>query len=90
MNFDTLCDSLVIFINEINEINEISENKITRNTALLDEGVVDSFNILEIILHIEHGLSIRLDPSEIPMESFFSINSLVSWLSDNNKLTATP
>ena len=84
MNFDTLCDSLVTFINEING------DKITRNTALLDEGLVDSFDVLEIILHIEHGLSIRLDPSESPMESFFSIYSLVSWLSDNNKLTVTP
>lgn len=62
---------------EVCETDEVLEDY---DMDLAEEGFIDSFALLEIILAIENKAGIKLQVSEINKDEICSINKLISFL----------
>lgn len=65
--------------NKIREIlNDIDEDILQYNGEnMLDEGIIDSFTIMEIIVEIEEKIGITINPDDITEENFKTIKAIV-------------
>jgi len=50
------------------------------DASLLDEGIVDSTGVLELVLFVEEQFNIEVLDNEIVPDSFDSVNSLTSYI----------
>ena len=50
------------------------------DTSLLDEGIIDSTGILELVSYLEEEFSITVEDEELVPENLDSINNVVSYL----------
>ena len=50
------------------------------DASLLDEGIVDSTGVLELVLFVEERFDIEVQDNEIVPDNFDSINSLASYI----------
>ncbi len=50
------------------------------DTSFLDEGIIDSTGILELVSFLEEEFSITVEDEELVPENLDSINNLVSYL----------
>jgi acyl carrier protein len=50
------------------------------DTSFLDEGIIDSTGILELVNFIEEQFSIKVDDEELVPENLDSINNVVAYL----------
>jgi len=57
------------------------DNGFADDTSFLEEGIIDSTGMLELITFLEETYSIQLDDEELIPENLDSINNLVSFLS---------
>ena len=48
--------------------------------SFLDNGIVDSMNVLELVMFVEEKFGIKLDDSEIVPENFDSITRLANFI----------
>ena len=55
-------------------------NGLEDNTSFLEEGVIDSTGILELITHIEETYEIKVEDTELIPENFDSIDNVVAFL----------
>ena len=53
---------------------------LTDDTSLLDEGIVDSTGVVELVLFAEDRFAISVDSDEIVPENFDSIASLATYI----------
>ena len=51
------------------------------DTSFLEEGIIDSTGMLELITFLEETFSIQLDDEELIPENLDSINNLINFLS---------
>ena len=58
---------------------EISNQEVERDTALLDDEIIDSFGMLAIINFLEEELSIEIDPADLSGSEFTSVDTIVQW-----------
>jgi len=56
------------------------EDGVKDDTSFLDEGVIDSTGILELVSFLEEEFSIRVEDEELVPENLGSINSVVAYL----------
>ena len=73
MDFDSLCDAL------IEHIEVVCPEKIDRHTRLMDEGIIDSFGILGIIMVLEEMLSIHIHQNDLSSDNFSSVAVTAEW-----------
>ncbi len=57
-------------------INISGNRRITFETKLFDDGIIDSLNFIQLILFIEKRFGIELKPFSIQIEDFESLNTL--------------
>jgi acyl carrier protein len=71
-------EKIVAFINEyfVKDSAVVLED----DTSLLDEGVLDSTGVMELVAYIESDLKITVEDEEIIPENFDSITKLVSFV----------
>lgn len=55
--------------------------------SFLENGVVDSTGILELVFFVEDQFGIQIDTSEVLPENFDSVNRLASYIRRKQKLT---
>lgn len=55
--------------------------------SFLENGVVDSTGILELVFFVEDQFGIQIDTSEVQPENFDSVNCLASYIRRKQKLT---
>jgi acyl carrier protein len=48
--------------------------------SFLDEGVVDSTGVVELVLFVEENFDIEVDDDEIVPDNFDSVNNLVAYI----------
>ena len=48
--------------------------------SFLDEGVVDSTGVVELVLFVEENFGIEVDDDEIVPDNFDSVNNLVAYI----------
>ncbi len=77
MNPDQLAADLVALIET--EIAAIDE-PITPETDLLLTGAVDSLGVIRIVDWIEERLEIEIDPADVILEHFISVEAMVAYL----------
>lgn len=64
----------------VDYITEISNTKIQTDTDLIDQGIIDSFSILQIVNFIEERFNLEIDPEELPIQEFHRVETLVRWV----------
>jgi len=57
------------------ELNQ-KQMAITAETALIEAGLIDSLTIFKLILFMEEHFAIKIQPEDIVVENFETINSL--------------
>ena len=58
------------------------------DTSFLEEGIIDSTGVMELVAFIEETFSIRLEDEEIIPDNFDSVNKLFNYINsklDNNR-----
>lgn len=65
-----------------------NDNKIiSDNSSFLEEGIIDSVGVLELVAFIEETYGFRVEDEELVPENLDSVNKLVNFV--NTKLAAT-
>jgi len=55
---------------------------IEASTSLVDNGVIDSMGIIEIIDYVESNFEIKIPDEDVTLEQFGSVESIVSYISE--------
>ena len=50
------------------------------DVSLLDEGIVDSMGVLELVLYLEETFGISVEDQDVTPDNFDSINKIVGYL----------
>jgi acyl carrier protein len=56
------------------------------DTSFLDEGIVDSTGVVELVMLVEERFGIAVDDDEIVPDNFDSVNNLVAYVSRKSPL----
>jgi len=67
----------------IDEIELLAGSKINNNDEIIfgKERLLDSINVLHILLFIEINFYIKIDTSELTIENFNTVNKIVDYIS---------
>ncbi len=57
-----------------------NDEKLANDTSFLDEGIIDSTGILELVSFIEEDFNIKVADDELVPENLDSINNVVAYL----------
>lgn len=52
--------------------------------SFLENGIVDSVNVLELVMFVEENFKVQVDDSEIVPENFDSVSSLAAYIRSKN------
>ena len=63
------------------------ENGVKDDTSFLDEGIIDSTGILEMVSFLEEEFGISVEDEELVPENLGSINNVVAYLERKLSLT---
>jgi acyl carrier protein len=66
--------------------NKLLIEGIDKDTALIDDGYIDSIQILELAMFIEETYELTMDANDMEVENFASINAIVNYVSQKRKL----
>lgn len=72
-----ITDSLTNYLQQ--ELNQ-TQVALTLNTALIEAGLIDSLSIFKLILFMEEQFAIKIQPEDITVENFETINALTALL----------
>ena len=59
---------------------------IENDTPLIDDGYIDSIQILELAMYIEETCEVTLVADDMEVENFASIDAMVAYVSQKRKL----
>jgi acyl carrier protein len=60
------------------------------NTSFLEEGIIDSTGVLELITFLEEEFSIKVDDEELIPENLDSINNVTTFLQKKSQTSTAP
>ncbi len=60
------------------------------STSFLEEGIVDSQGVMELVLFVEDALGVTVDDSEITPDNFDSVSKLAAYVRRKNGLGDNP
>ena len=66
------------FVSE--KIEEITFRKVTVEDLLWSENILDSINIIELVVEIENEFGIQIPTSDIVLENFEKLDSIVKYI----------
>lgn len=83
--------TLNTFFKQQNLISDNGFENLSPNFSLLDEGLIDSINLMKLISFIEEKFNITIDEAEMTPENFDTLNSLgelitKKYINNNKKL----
>jgi len=58
------------------------------NVSFLDEGIVDSVGVMELVSFVEDDFRVHVDDLDITPENFDSVNKIAAYIRRKNNLTA--
>ena len=58
------------------------------NTSFLEEGIIDSTGVLELVTFLEEEFSIQVEDEELIPENLDSINNLIGFLGKKTEATS--
>jgi len=60
--------------------------KLNDDTSFLDEGIVDSTGVVELVLFVEDNFGLTVEDSEIIPDNFDSVNRLAAYIQTKQKV----
>ena len=63
-------------------IEDITGEVVEEDTDLIDEGILDSFDIVSLLLELEEAFDIKIDVAELLPENFKSVNTIENLISE--------
>lgn len=67
-------------------LSEDDEEILTDNVQFLDQGIIDSTGVLELIMFIEEHFKITINDDELIPENFNDLNSIEKFILEKQKL----
>ena len=61
---------------------------IEKDTPLIDDGYIDSIQILELAMYIEETCEVTMVADDMEVENFASIDAMVAYVSQKRKLVS--
>lgn len=58
------------------------------NVSFLDEGIVDSVGVMELVSFVEDNFGVQVEDLDITPENFDSVNKITAYIRRKNNLTA--
>jgi acyl carrier protein len=55
------------------------------DASFLENGIIDSMNVLELVMFVEENFKIKVDDSEIVPENFDSVGKLAAYVDSKQK-----
>lgn len=95
LNWKTICNNLNLIHTEMENMNvrqEIKQfiaenflftedtNKLDDDTSFMDEGIIDSMGIMELVVFIEETYKINVEDDEIEPDNLDSVNNLYNFI----------
>jgi acyl carrier protein len=74
---DPVLDKLLEFITRSFMVERA---EIDLDKSMIDEGIIDSFGLVEIASHIEQEYGMKIDETQMIRENFGSVNKIVSFI----------
>lgn len=62
----------------------VSSDEIEADTLLFSSGLIDSFNMIELIMFIEETCETAIKPSEINLDNLDSVGRIMAFLEKRN------
>lgn len=63
-------------------IEDITGEVVEEDTDLIEEGILDSFDIVSLLLELEEAFDVKIDVAEILPENFKSVNTIENLISE--------
>lgn len=63
-------------------IENITGEVVEEDTDLIEEGILDSFDIVSLLLELEEAFDIKIDVAELLPENFKSVNTIENLISE--------
>jgi len=65
-----------------------NDDDLTNETSFLDEGIIDSTGVLELVSFVEETYAIRIDDEDLIPENLDSINNVTKYIETKQKTSA--
>jgi len=78
-NTTKLHQQIITFLKE-NFITGRNDVKLENDASLIDNGIIDSTGVLELVMFMEETFSIEIDDEELIPENLDTINNIVKFL----------
>lgn len=72
-----MVDKVLNILEEVTGTDEIREDL---DLDLFEAGLLDSLGIIEVLLKLEEGFSIKLQPTDLERKDMATVNNLISFL----------
>lgn len=59
---------------------EANDNALTNDTSFLEQGIIDSTGVLELVEWLEESFGIKVDDTELVPENLDSVNKLAAFI----------
>lgn len=63
-------------------IEDITDEVVEEDTDLIEEGILDSFDIVSLLLELEEAFDVKIDVAELLPENFKSVNTIENLISE--------
>lgn len=63
-------------------IEDITGEVVEEDTDLIEEGILDSFDIVSLLLELEEAFDVKIDVAELLPENFKSVNTIENLISE--------
>lgn len=63
-------------------IEDITGEVVEEDTDLIEEGILDSFDIVSLLLELEEAFDVKIDVAELLPENFKSVNTIENLVSE--------
>jgi acyl carrier protein len=77
-------------LGHIRELAAASDTPVTRDTGLLDTGLLDSINLVGLIQFLEEKFAIKIPDSDIGADLFTSPATLIAYVENRLGVAAAP
>jgi len=66
----------------------VSESEIDKDRSLIDQGIIDSFGLVEVTAFIEQQFGVTVREEDMTREAFGSLNKMAKFVSTRTKQPA--
>lgn len=66
-------------------MHELDQNVLDNEAALIEGGIIDSMNLIKLVLFIEEKYGVAITDEELDIDNFMTVNALTKFLNKKIK-----